>query len=281
MSVTLRLVHRAGYTYSGPAIASYNEARMIPKSTLAQTVSHTRMEINPTPWQDSWVDYWGTNVTTFELHEPHDELRVVAISTVTVHRDEPRRAGLSWQEVTSQAVVDDLGEYLDLTGHCTTGADFARVIEHARAQAADPGAYVEGLVAAMHDQVAYRRERFAHASTADQVWAGQEGGSIDLAHLAIAGLRAVGIPARFVIGYLLPDRDAQVGEVISGHGHCWIEWWDGDWVALDPAVRTIPDDFYIEVAHGRDHSDVAPLRGIFTGTPGSRMSVTVEISRLA
>lgn len=281
MSVTLRLVHRAGYTYSGPAVASYNEARMIPKSTLAQTVSHTRMEITPTPWQDSWVDYWGTNVTTFELHEPHGELKVVAISTVTVHREPPPGRQSSWDDVHAAEVVDDLGEYLDLTGHCTTGTDLAAVVARVREDAADPGEYVTRIVDEIHTHVGYRRERSAHASSADQVWTSGDGGSIDLAHVAIAALRAVGIPARFVIGYVLPDRDAGIGEVISGHGHCWIEWWDGEWVAVDPAARATPDDFYIEVAHGRDHTDVAPLRGIFTGTPGSKMSVTVEISRLA
>ncbi|WP_431843821.1 transglutaminase family protein [Calidifontibacter indicus] len=288
MSVTLRLVHRAGYTYSGPAVASYNEARMVPKSTLAQTVSHTRLEITPTPWQDSWIDYWGTNVTTFELHEPHAELKVVAISTVTVHRGHESGEGaeapgrhLGWDEVAAQEVVDDLGEYLDLTGHCTTGAAFAALVDEVRALSQTPAQFVDDIVERIHRQVGYRRERFAHASTADKVWNAGKGGSIDLAHLTIAALRAAGIPARFVIGYLLPDRTAEIGEVISGHGHCWIEWWDGEWVAFDPAVRTTPDDFYIEVAHGRDHTDVAPLRGIFTGTPGSKMSVTVEISRLA
>ena len=281
MSVTLRLVHRAGYTYSGPAVASYNEARMVPKSTLAQTVSHTRMEITPTPWQDSWTDYWGTNVTTFELHEPHSELKVVAISTVTVHRDKGEGQSLSWDDLAARAVIDDLGEYLELTGHCECGGALADLVADAREGATKPSDFVTRAVERLHQRVTHRPERSAHASTVREVLDAGEGGAIDFAHAMISTLRTAGIPARFIVGYELPERDSAVGEVVTGRGHAWIEWWDGEWVAFDPAMRTAPDDFYIEVAHGRDHTDVAPLRGIFTGTPGSKMSVTVEMSRLA
>lgn len=281
MSVTLRLVHRAGYTYSGPAVASYNEARMIPRSSASQTVSHTRMEITPTPWQDSWTDYWGTRVTTFELHEPHEELKVVAISTVTVHRVPVQGGGLTWQDLSVQKVVDDLGEYLDPAERCAAGAELTEFAEALRRASSTPAEFVERLIPALHERVVFSPTRSAHYATAQVAWDSAGGGAIDLAHVTIAALRAVGIPARFVTGYVLPDRHAPVGDVISGFGHPWVEWWDAEWVACDPAMRTTPDDFYIEVAHGRDYSDVAPLRGIFTGTPGSKMSVTVEISRLA
>ncbi|MBC9956346.1 transglutaminase family protein [Yimella sp. cx-51] len=281
MSVTLRLVHRAGYTYSGPSIASYNEARMIPKSTAAQTVSHTRMEITPTPWQDSWTDYWGTNVTTFEIHEPHDELKVVSISTVTVHRT-PRAPGdLDWTVLAQPELTDQFGEYLELAGATHSGTDLTRAAAQLRDGCESPSAYVDAVLELLHQRQPYASDRAAHLPSADVAWEQRSGNAIDLAHVTLAMLRTAGIPARFVAGYRLSETDAEVGDVITGFGHAWVEWWDGSWCAVDPALRCAPDDFYIEVAHGRDYSDVVPLRGIFTGTPGSKMFVTVEISRLA
>ncbi|GAB3588026.1 transglutaminase family protein [Calidifontibacter terrae] len=281
MSVTLRLVHRAGYTYQGPAVASYNEARMVPRSTVAQTVSHTRMEITPAPWQHSWTDYWGSKVTTFELHEPHDELKVVAISTVTVHRPESLGKGLSWTDLTSRDTIDDLSEFLEVDGSCEPGPELCVEVARLRANCDTPADFVAAVQQLLHQRISYDPRRSAHHISARAVWESGRAGVIDYAHLVLSALREVGIPARYVAGYVLNDRDAPIGDVRSGHGHAWIEWWDGDWVAVDPAEQTVPDDFYIEVAHARDHTDVVPLRGIYTGTPGSKMSVTVEISRLA
>ncbi|WP_328823344.1 transglutaminase family protein [Metallococcus carri] len=260
MSVTLRLVHRAGYTYSGPATASYNEARMVPRSTAGQTVQHTRLEITPTPWQESWTDYFGTRVTTFELHEPHDALTAVATSTVEVDRKPVDGRRLTWEQLTGSEVTDDLEEFLAIGDRCEPGPELRAAAAELRGASATPAQFV--------------------AAVLDQVRSGARA-SKDRAHVVIGMLRSQGVPARFVAGYVLPDRDAAIGDVLDGEAQAWIEWWDGAWVAVDPVNGRAPDDFYIEVAHGRDYTDVVPLRGIFTGTPGSKMVVTVEISRLA
>ncbi len=97
MSVTMRLVHRTGYTYTGPATQSYNEARLTPLSSARQTVLHSRVDVTPTPWMEQWTDYWGTTVTSFELHEPHEELKVVCPARSSA--GDPSRA--SWSQLDS------------------------------------------------------------------------------------------------------------------------------------------------------------------------------------
>lgn len=281
MSVTMRLVHRTGYTYTGPATQSYNEARLTPLSSALQTVLHSRVDVTPTPWMEQWTDYWGTTVTSFELHEPHDELKVVAISTVTVDRHLVETTGMGWQQYADPSVRDEFEEVLRIVPRTAPSAAFADVVAQVRENSATPAAFVTDVIAAIRerlDYVAGRRTVYARCAGA---WDDAEGACQDFAHLTLGALRSQGIPARFVTGYVFPDRDAPVGANVTGVSHAWIQWWDGAWTAVDPSAGVVPDDFYIEVAQGRDHSDVVPLRGIFTGTPGSKMFVTVEISRLA
>ena len=281
MSRTLRLVHRTGYTYNGPAVASYNEARLAPRANSAQTILHTRLEVTPTPWSASWIDYWGTAVTSFEVHEPHEELKVVSISTVTVDRKPVEGGGMTWDDYADVAIRDEFDELLHLSERTDPGAEFLAAVAEVRASSATPGEFVDRVILLVTDRVEYVTGRTSALPTAAEAWEVTYGGCQDIAHLVLAALRSVGIPARYVTGYVLPDQTTEIGETITGSSHAWIEWYDREWIAYDPARAQVPDDFFIEVAHGRDYDDVAPLRGIFTGAPGSKMFLTVEISRIS
>jgi transglutaminase-like putative cysteine protease len=81
----LRVVHTTGFTYEGGAATSFNEARLTPQTLAGQIVVHTRLDVNPAPWSWSYRDYWGTQVTAFEVLDPHDSLTVTA--TATVHTE--------------------------------------------------------------------------------------------------------------------------------------------------------------------------------------------------
>lgn len=280
MSKTLRLVHRTGYAYNGPAVASYNEARLAPRANSAQTVLHTRLEVTPTPWSASWIDYWGTAVTSFEVHEPHEELKVVAISTVTVDRKAVTGLGWGWTDYARQAVREEYDEVLVLARRTDPGPDYLAQVAQLRERSTGPADFVRAVIALVRTRVTYVEGRTSALISVEQAWTETRGGCQDLAHLVIAGLRSQGIPARYVTGYVLPEDSAEIGETLTGSSHAWVQWWDGEWIAYDPARGAIPDDFYIEVAAGRDYEDVVPLRGIFTGSPGSKMFLTVEISRI-
>lgn len=281
MSRTLRLVHRTGYTYNGPAVASYNEARLAPRANSAQTILHTRLEVTPTPWSASWIDYWGTAVTSFEVHEPHEELKVVSISTVTVDRKPVEGAGMTWNDYADVAIRDEFDELLQDSERTDPGEQFLAAVGEIRAGSDTPTQFVEQVITMVTDRVDYIPGRTSALPTAAEAWQAAQGGCQDIAHLVLAALRSQGIPARYVTGYVLPDQNTEIGETITGSSHAWIEWYDRAWIAYDPARAQVPDDFFIEVAHGRDYDDVAPLRGIFTGAPGSKMFLTVEISRIS
>lgn len=280
MTVTLRLTHYTGYTYKGGATASYNEARMQPQSNPDQTVLYTKVDVSPKPWSMSWTDYWGTLVTSFEVHERHPELSVEATSTVTVNRHPVEREGLSWAQMAAPEIWDDWQEDLGVDDRVEPGPEFSDVLARLREQSATPAEFVEAVGRMLRERLDYVDGTKVYAR-AQAAWDEERGVCQDFAHLMIGALRQYGIPARYVAGYMLPEADPVVGEPYAGEPHAWVQWWDGAWVPYDPATGSVPNDYYIEVGVGRDHRDVLPLSGIFTGSPGSTMFTRVELTRLA
>ncbi|WP_317451927.1 transglutaminase family protein [Microbacterium sp. NIBRBAC000506063] len=133
---------------------------------------------------------------------------------------------------------------------------------------------------AVGEAMEYRRGVTGVTSTARDAWPVRSGVCQDIAHIALGVLRAAGIPARYVSGYLLPDPDAPIGQPIVGESHAWIEWFDGQWCGYDPTNLLEIGELHVYVGHGRDYSDVAPLRGVYAGPSSSGMFVSVELTRL-
>ncbi|MBM7515050.1 transglutaminase family protein [Nocardioides nitrophenolicus] len=275
----LRIDHVTGFEYDGLVSASYNEARMTPQSAARQTVTHAGVEVSPHPWAQSYRDYWGTLVTAFEVLAPHRELTVTATSMV---RTEPPATALpttTWAEL-ADAPGADVAEFLTLTDRVRPPADLADLATGLVADGAAPHEVATELLRLVHDEVTYlpgATDVHAEAATA---WRQRSGVCQDIAHLALGALRAVGIPSRYVSGYLLPNPDPLVGEETHGESHAWLEWWADGWHAFDPTNDLVPGERHVMVAAGRDYADVRPLSGIYTGAATSRMFVDVRITRL-
>lgn len=277
----LRIVHRTGYKYAGGAHTSYNEARMTPRASRHQQVLHTRVEVSPSAWTHGYVDYWGTAVTAFEVHDRHEQLTVTSSATVDVRRDEPVGQGLTWEDLSTDAVRDQLSEYLQVSDQVRAPEDLLVRVRQIAEDAATPAACVDAVVALIHAEMAYVSGATGVHTRAAQAWEQREGVCQDMANLTIGCLRAVGIPTCYVSGYLMPPTEPEVGRAYTGESHAWVRWWDGEWVGVDPTNAVVPGDRHVEVATGRQYGDVPPLRGIFTGSGSSQMFVEVELTRLS
>jgi transglutaminase-like putative cysteine protease len=277
----LKVVHVTGYSYTGGVVASYNEARLTPLSSHEQLVISSRVDISPSAWTNKYVDYWGTQVTAFEVHELHHELTGTGTSTVEVTRGTEKPEGLSWEEVRDPKVADDLCELLEVGARIRASDDLAARAAALEAEASGPSDFALKVCGLVHDEVRYVAGATEVSTTARDSWEAREGVCQDMAHLCLGVLRSAGIPARYVSGYLHPDLEPIVGSTVTGESHAWIEWWDGAWVGFDPTNDAPTSDRHVVVARGRDYGDVAPLTGIFSGGETSSMFVEVHITRLS
>ena len=276
----LRVVHTTGFAYQSPVTASYNEARLTPRSDARQNVILNRVETIPATRSHRYIDYWGTAVTAFDLHAPHTDLTVTASSVVETERGEPAVEEVSWSDLRSLAVIDRFDELLRPTAHTPKGKRIASVAKKI-AKSYGPA---EAVIAAgkwLRDELDYLPGTTGvHTSGLDALNEGK-GVCQDFVHLSLMVLRAMGIPGRYVSGYLHPKRNAVVGDTVDGRSHAWIEAWTGGWWYFDPTNDTEITEQYVSVGAGRDYTDVSPLKGIYSGEGATDLDVIVEVTRLA
>lgn len=276
----MRVVHATGYAYKAPVTASYNEARLTPRSDSRQNVIINRVETAPATRSYRYVDYWGTAVTAFDLHAPHIELEVTSSSVVETDKPESPAADAGWADLASEEVVDRYHEVLTPTGYTPVSKRIDRVARHL-AKGHDPHHAVLLAVEWVRNEMQYvPGTTGVHSSGLDALREGK-GVCQDFAHLSLILLRAMGIPARYVSGYLHPKNDAAVGEAVKGESHAWIQAWTGSWWDYDPTNDTEINEQYISVGTGRSYADVTPLKGIYLGRGSSELDVVVEMTRLA
>lgn len=282
MAMQLRIVHTSKYVYDGRAAASYNQARMTPVTTPEQIVVHNRLEVSPKPWTYSYTDYFGCPVTAFEVVDPHDAMTVTATSTVQVNRGGSSPvATLPWSAYTEREVSDRWTEFLVVSDVVAPPEDFAQQVKEIGAASALPGTAALEICRLVHEQIDFSPGATDVTSPGAEAWEQRAGVVQDMVHLAIGGLRTLGIPARYVSGYVHPVEDPVVGETVAGDSHAWVEWWDDGWQGFDPSTNSAPDNRYVAIGHGRDYSDVPPLRGIHSGAQIAELDVHVEVTRLS
>ncbi|QAY72394.1 transglutaminase family protein [Agromyces protaetiae] len=279
----LRIVHRTGFSYAEPANASYNEARMLPHSGGEQFVLHTGLDIRPGASQHSYLDYWGTRVSTFEVLTPHRELSVTATSLVEVRPAPHRgRSDLDWTWLANhRASTMPLVEFSTQTAATEPPTDLAELAASIHAEGEGVSETALEVVRAVGEAVEYMPGVTGVNSTAREAWAERKGVCQDITHLAVGALRSIGVPARYVSGYLHPDPKAGLGVTVTGESHAWVEWFDGEWRSYDPTNMSEIGEHHVLVGRGRDYGDVAPLRGVYAGPGASELFVTVEVTREA
>jgi transglutaminase-like putative cysteine protease len=276
----LRVVHTTGYAYQSPVTASYNEARLTPRSNSRQNVILNRVETIPATRSYRYIDYWGTAVTAFDLHAPHTDLTVMSTSVVETERAEPLSAEAGWSDLQSEAVIDRYDDLLRPTQHAPASKRVASVGKKI-SKTHKPAEAVVAAANWVREELEYLPGTTSvHSSGLDALKAGK-GVCQDFVHLSLMLLRSMGIPAHYVSGYLHPRRDAVVGDTVDGRSHAWIEAWTGAWWSYDPTNDTEITEQYVGVGAGRDTADVSPLKGIYSGEGATDLDVIVEVTRLA
>jgi transglutaminase-like putative cysteine protease len=276
----MRVVHSTGYAYKSPATNSYNEARLTPRSDNRQNVILSRVETVPATRSYRYVDYWGNAVTAFDLHAPHTELEVTASSVVETDKPEPPTKSVTWKELSREAVIDRFDEVLTATDYVPESKR-VRTVAKRLAKEHTPDEAVVGAAKWAHNELEYVPVTTGVHSSAVDALHENKGVCQDFAHLTLLLLRSMGIPSRYVSGYLHPKRKAVIGDTVEGQSHAWVQAWTGGWWDYDPTNDSDICEQYVSIGVGRDYKDVSPLKGIYSGGAATDLDVIVEVTRLA
>jgi transglutaminase-like putative cysteine protease len=276
----LRVVHTTGYAYQSAVTASYNEARLTPQSDARQNVILNRVETIPATRSYRFNDYWGTAVTAFDLHAPHTDLTVTSSSVVETERPEPPENKVGWDDLQSEAVIDRYDELLRPTAH-TPASKRLKSVSKKLAKNSDPAEAVVATANWVRGELDYLPGTTSVYTSGLDALNERKGVCQDFVHLSLMLLRDMGIPARYVSGYLHPKKNAVVGDTVDGRSHAWVQAWTGGWWNYDPTNDSEINEQYVSVGVGRDYADVSPLKGIYSGEGATDLDVVVEVTRLA
>ncbi|MBF6212069.1 transglutaminase family protein [Nocardia puris] len=280
MSWRIRVVHTTGYVYDAPVTRSFNEARLTPRADSRQNVILNRVETVPSTRSYRYTDYWGTAVTAFDLHAPHTELEVTGSSVVETEPFTGPAEELSWEELRADHVADRYDELLQPTAYVPRDRKLATIArQHSRG--VSPAKAVIKASEWVHREMTYLAGTTSVHTSAVEAFADRQGVCQDYAHLTLVLLRSMGIPSRYVSGYLHPNPSARIDDTVAGQSHAWIEAWTGQWWGYDPTNNIPISEQHVSVGVGRDYADVPPLKGIFSGGGSTDLEVVVEITRLA
>jgi transglutaminase-like putative cysteine protease len=285
--------HRTTYRYGNRVAYSRLVAHLVPRATARQHPLTFDVDVTPWPVERSQrLDFFGNTTNWFTIDEPHDELDVVSVSQVAV---DPvpfyaPEASPPWEEVRrgfefpADADTRTAVQYVFDTPLTATNA---AVVAYAEA-IFRPGrpllACALELNSRIHADFRYDGEATDTRTTVPHVFELRAGVCQDLAHVGIAAVRALGLAARYVSGYLLtqpaPGQERLIGADAS---HAWFAVWipPYGWIDFDPTNDMLPSSEHITVGWGRDYSDVAPIHGIITGGSEHDVDVAVDVVPLS
>ena len=278
----LRIEHTTGFTYQGAVGASYNEARMLPSSTDTQFVLSSQLDIDPSTSVNYYADYFGTRVAAFDVLAGHSALDITARSLVEVRPRPIEFPEISWDRLARESLrAIETVEMLGQSGRTEPHPEVAEIARSIAAQHDNPGRAALAIATAIGEAMEYMPGITGVHSTGAEAWVERKGVCQDITHITLGALREVGIPARYVSGYLHPSIHPEVGVGVTGESHAWVEWYANGWRGFDPTNNIEIGDRHVLVGRGRDYNDVPPLRGVFAGPSKSQLFVTVTITREA
>ncbi|MEO8127469.1 MAG: transglutaminase family protein [Bryobacteraceae bacterium] len=284
--------HRTTYEYEDPVSVSHHVVRLTPRTFAGQTCLNSEISVAPTPPGTSGCDdYFGNGQIFFTLQEPHERLIVEANSELEVLPSAlpDFSASPAWETVSPRlekdSSVDGLNAYQFIFDSQRVRArkDLAQYARESFPQGRPLLEAAFDLTHRIHKDFIFDSKATEVSTPVEDFFEKRRGVCQDFAHLQIACLRSLGLPARYVSGYLrtLPPkgRPRLIGADAS---HAWCAAWSpgAGWIDFDPTNDCVPSDGHITVGWGRDYSDVSPIHGVLLGGAKHTLDVGVDVMPL-
>ncbi len=278
--------HRTFYRYGERMSSGQSLGHLVPRNTPHQTLITSSVHVDPEPEETAeWADAFGNTVTSFTLTSPHETLEVIADSEIDVVVPVVPDVDDPWESIMGRMAGGLNQDDLDAQQFLLPSPFIPYLFElHAIAK----GAFVSdrpfleafrALCAAIYEDYSFDPS-FSDVSTPlGDVLVHRRGVCQDFAHLMTGALRSIGLPARYVSGYIETDPPPGQKKLVgSDASHAWCSVYvpEVGWIDADPTNNQIPPHRHVTVGWGRDYGDVAPLRGVVLG-PSASQNMTVEV----
>jgi len=288
-----RIRHRTEYQYSEPVAISHNVLHLAPRPTLTQRVHAHNLELRPiAAVRHAATDWFGNTVVHATVQEPHVKLVIAATSEVETVAPDPRDFSLSrpWEQVAialSERLPDpslrEVVEFRFASPKIPIGDAFGELARTSFTSGRPLLPSALDLTQRIHRDFVYDATATDVDTPVATVLAQRRGVCQDFAHLMVAGLRSLGLAARYVSGYLETRPPPGVPRLIGADAsHAWVQIYDPlfGWVDLDPTNGIMPEDRHITVAWGRDVGDVSPTKGMILGGGQHGVHVSVDVEAI-
>jgi transglutaminase-like putative cysteine protease len=286
-----KIIHTTIYKYNDSVGLCYNIARLVPRNTDTQNCISSGIVIHPQPdIINEYVDFFGNRLIYFAIQHEHKNLKVTVSSEVVKNENHALNFynSIPW-ELAKEQIAENNSDLLEVRQYITetpvTTANEA--IKEYALRSFTPGKpmfdAVYNLMQRIHENFKFKSGFTTVATPSIDVFKDQKGVCQDFAHLAIACIRAIGLPARYVSGYIetIPfhGQERLVGVDAS---HAWFSVFIPGigWVDFDPTNNQVPSSQHITIGWGRDYFDIAPLKGIIFSIGSHELSVSVDMKRI-
>ncbi len=297
----LHVVHETSYRYSPAVENAHHVVNLKPADNDRQKLLRYELRVNPAPAQQrEAVDVYGNTRTYFSLQTAHERLTVTADSVVSTSAPNPLQADLSalanspalapWEQAREQfryragAAYDSASEFLFASPYVPRDDAFVEFARPSFLPGRPLPEAARDLMERIHTSMTYESESTEVNTPALEALQLGKGVCQDFAHIMVACFRSMGLPARYVSGYLLtnppPGQPRLIG---SDASHAWASVYCpglGTWLDFDPTNNRAPGEDYVTLATGRDFLDVSPMRGVIRGGAKHVLDVAVTVEPL-
>lgn len=284
------VTHTTKFKYSDTVPVCHNIVHLRPRELPHQRCDSFRLIVHPEPFdRKTQTDAFGNTETYFSIEQAHMGLTVTSSSRITVEDRRVSTSDKSWEAVATEirdARDDDWLQAYQYAFPTKRTKPFAELVEYTKLSFTKGRSLFEAakdLTARINDEFDYDPRATTVSTPIRDVFRSRSGVCQDFAHLQLACLRSMGIPARYVSGYLRtyppPGKKRLVGADAS---HAWVSVYCGEagWIDMDPTNNLIPSTDHITIAWGRDYNDVSPVRGVILGGGTHRLNVSVDVAPL-
>jgi transglutaminase-like putative cysteine protease len=284
-----RITHRTRYAYKNAVAVGSHAVYLTPRSSLHHRCTKNEITVTPKPAARSErVDYFGNVIKFFTIQEPHQDFELRAYSEVVVDVQKPPwpSAAPPWDEIMSGLPEDkspaglDAYQFVFESPRVRPNAEFAAYAQPSFTKGRPITEALLDLTARIHKEFKFDSKATTVSTTSEEVLQKRRGVCQDFAHLQVACLRAIGLPARYVSGYLRTFPPAGRPRLVGADAsHAWVSVYcpNFGWLDVDPTNNIVPSDGHVTLAWGRDYSDVAPVRGVILGGRDHKLEVAVDM----